>query len=146
MKVLIQRVKNANVVVEEKKVAEIGQGFLLLVGIEKGDDKTQAEYLAKKTANLRIFEDENEKMNLNLTQVDGEILLVPNFTLYADCSHGFRPSFINALNPTEATVLFDKFIEKVKKELGNRVKTGIFGADMQITQHNDGPITIVIES
>ena len=71
---------------------------------------------------------------------------MPNFTLYADCSHGFRPSFINALNPTEATLLFDKFIEKVKNELGVRVKTGIFGADMQITQHNDGPITIVIES
>ena len=146
MKLVIQRVKSAKLEVNNKLISEIKHGLVCFVGFKDGDQELNMDWYVNKLCGLRIFEDENEKMNLNLTQVDGEILLVPNFTLYADCSHGFRPSFINALNPTEATVLFDKFIEKVKKELGNRVKTGIFGADMQITQHNDGPITIVIES
>lgn len=146
MKLVVQRVKSAKLEVDNKLISEIKTGLVCFVGFKDGDQELNMDWYVNKLCGLRIFEDENEKMNLNLTQVDGEILLVPNFTLYADCSHGFRPSFINALNPTEATVLFDKFIEKVKKELGNRVKTGIFGADMQITQHNDGPITIVIES
>ena len=146
MKLVVQRVKSAKLEVDNKLISEIKHGLVCFVGFKDGDQELNMDWYVNKLCGLRIFEDENEKMNLNLTQVDGEILLVPNFTLYADCSHGFRPSFINALNPTEATVLFDKFIEKVKKELGNRVKTGVFGADMQITQHNDGPITIVIES
>lgn len=146
MKLVVQRVKSAKLEVDNNLISEIKHGLVCFVGFKDGDQELNMDWYVNKLCGLRIFEDENEKMNLNLTQVDGEILLVPNFTLYADCSHGFRPSFINALNPTEATVLFDKFIEKVKKELGNRVKTGIFGADMQITQHNDGPITIVIES
>lgn len=146
MKLVIQRVKSAKLEVDNKLISEIKHGLVCFVGFKDGDQELNMDWYVNKLCGLRIFEDENEKMNLNLTQVDGEILLVPNFTLYADCSHGFRPSFINALNPTEATLLFDKFIEKVKNELGVRVKTGIFGADMQITQHNDGPITIVIES
>ena len=146
MKLVIQRVKSAKLEVDNKLISEIKHGLVCFVGFKDGDQELNMDWYVNKLCGLRIFEDENEKMNLNLTQVDGEILLVPNFTLYADCSHGFRPSFINALNPTEATLLFDKFIEKVKNELGVRVKTGIFGADRQITQHNDGPITIVIES
>jgi D-tyrosyl-tRNA(Tyr) deacylase len=104
------------------------------------------DWFVNKVSGLRVFEDENQKMNLNLTQVDGEIMIVPNFTLYADCSHGFRPSFINALKPDQATLLFDQIVDKFRATLGERVKTGVFGADMQITQLNDGPITIVIDS
>ena len=143
---VVQRVKSASVTVEGRVVGQCGRGYAILLGVAVGDTEKDAEVRATKLSKLRIFEDENQKMNLNLTQVDGEIMIVPNFTLYADCSHGFRPSFINALKPDEATKLFDKIIEKFKAVLGDRVKTGVFGADMQISQHNDGPITIVIDS
>lgn len=146
MKLVIQRVKNAKLEVEGELISQIGTGLVCFVGFKEGDQTLNQDWYVNKLCGLRIFEDENQKMNLNLSQVDGEILLVSNFTLYADCSHGFRPSFINALNPTEANILFEQFVNKVKEQLGNKVKTGVFGADMQITQHNDGPITIVIES
>ena len=144
MKVLIQRVKNANVVVEEKKVADIGQGFLLLVGIEKGDEKTQAEYLAKKCANLRIFEDENEKMNLSILDIKGQILAVSQFTLAGDTSRGNRPGFDTAAHPSVAKPLYEYFVDCLKS-FGIEVQCGIFQADMQVTLTNDGPVTFMLE-
>ncbi len=146
MKIVVQRVKNAKLEVEGKLISQIGTGLVCFVGFGEGDQNLKLDWYVNKLCGLRIFEDENQKMNLNLTQVDGEILLVSNFTLYADCSHGFRPSFINALNPHDANNLFEKFVDMVKTQLPNKVKTGVFGADMQITQHNDGPITIILDS
>lgn len=146
MKIVVQRVKHAKLEIDEKIYSQIRHGLVCFVGFTDGDQDVNMDWFVNKVSGLRVFEDENQKMNLNLTQVDGEIMIVPNFTLYADCSHGFRPSFINALKPDEATKLFDKIIEKFKAVLGDKVKTGVFGADMQISQHNDGPITIVIDS
>lgn len=146
MKIVVQRVKNASLKVNGKLVSKIEQGIVAFVGFCDGDQNLDMNWFANKISGLRIFEDENGKMNLNLNQINGEILIVPNFTLYADCAHGFRPSFIKALNPNEATLLFDKFVNLVKTFLNDKVKTGIFGADMKIEQLNDGPITIVLES
>ena len=146
MKFVVQRVKETKLTADGVPYSQIKHGLVCFVGFTEGDQNVNMDWFVNKISGLRIFEDENQKMNLNLTQVDGEIMLVPNFTLYADCSHGFRPSFINALKPDEATLLFDKIIEKFKAVLGDKVKTGVFGADMQISQHNDGPITIVIDS
>ncbi len=146
MKIVVQRVRHAKLEIENQIYSQIRHGLVCFVGFTDGDQDVNMDWFVNKVSGLRVFEDENQKMNLNLTQVDGEIMIVPNFTLYAGCSHGFRPSFINALKPDEATLLFDKIIEKFKAVLGDRVKTGVFGADMQISQHNDGPITIVIDS
>lgn len=146
MKIIVQRVKETKLTANGKPFSQISHGLVCFVGFTEGDQHINMDWYVNKISGLRIFEDENQKMNLNLTQVDGEIMLVPNFTLYADCSHGFRPSFIDALQPNQAKILFEKIIEKFKAVLGNRVKTGVFGADMQIEQHNDGPITIVIDS
>ena len=139
MKLVIQRVKNASVEVEEKIVGEIEKGFLVLVGIKTGDTKEQADYLVKKVCNLRIFTDENNKMNLSLKDVNGKLLIVSQFTLYGNCNDGNRPSFIEAAKPEEAIPLYEYFCNECAKK-GIEVEKGIFGADI-----NDGPVTIVIE-
>ena len=144
MKFVIQRVKNAKVDVNEKTVGSIQKGFLVLIGIKDTDTKLEADYLIKKLINLRIFEDENEKMNLSIKDVKGELLLVSQFTLYGDCSNGNRPSFTQAAKPQKANELYEYIIEGCKKEIPN-VQTGIFGADMQVNLLNDGPVTIIIE-
>ena len=144
MKLVIQRVKNASVEGEEKIVGEIEKGFLVLVGIKTGDTKEQADYLVKKVCNLRIFTDENNKMNLSLKDVNGKLLIVSQFTLYGNCNDGNRPSFIEAAKPEEAIPLYEYFCNECAKK-GIEVEKGIFGADMKVKLLNDGPVTIVIE-
>lgn len=144
MKLVIQRVKNASVEVEEKIVGEIEKGFLVLVGIKTGDTKEQADYLVKKVCNLRIFTDENNKMNLSIKDVNGKLLIVSQFTLYGNCNDGNRPSFIEAAKPEEAIPLYEYFCNECAKK-GIEVERGIFGADMKVKLLNDGPVTIVIE-
>ncbi len=145
MKVVLQRVKNASVTIDGIKVSKISLGYLLLVGIKNGDEKEDVKKVAEKVANLRIFEDENQKMNLSLKDVNGEILSVSQFTLYADCRHGRRPSFTEAARPEIANPLYEYFNE-VLRERGFTVKTGVFGADMKVELLNDGPVTILLES
>ena len=144
MKLVIQRVKNAKVDVEGKTVGKIEKGFLVLLGVTHTDTKEIADYLVKKLCNLRVFEDENGKMNLSLKDVGGKLLIVSQFTLYADCSAGNRPSFINAAKPDFANELYEYFCERCK-ENGIEVKKGIFGADMKVSLLNDGPVTILLE-
>ncbi len=144
MKIVIQRVKNAQVEVDGKTVGKIEQGFLVLLGVKDGDTKEQADYLVKKLCNLRVFKDENDKMNLGLKDINGELLIVSQFTLYADCSSGNRPSFINAGKPELAEELYEYFCEKCS-ENNIHVEKGIFGADMKVSLLNDGPVTIIIE-
>jgi len=144
MKLVIQRVKSANVKVDGKTVGEIEKGFLVLIGIKNGDTKEQADYLSKKLCNLRVFQDENGKMNLSLKDVDGKLLIVSQFTLYGDCTQGNRPSFIEAARPEEAIPLYEYFCDKCK-ENGIDVQKGIFGADMKVELLNDGPVTIIID-
>lgn len=144
MKLVIQRVKNASVTVEEKVVGEIEKGFLVLIGIKVGDTKEQADYLVKKLCNLRVFTDENDKMNLSLKDVEGKLLIVSQFTLYANCNDGNRPSFIEAARPEEAIPLYEYFCDECAKR-GFEVQKGIFGADMKVQLLNDGPVTIIIE-
>lgn len=144
MKLVIQRVKQAKVEVEEKVVGSIEKGFLVLLGVTHEDTKETADYLVKKLCNLRVFEDENEKMNLNIKDVKGDLLIVSQFTLYADCTGGNRPSFTNAAKPTEANQIYEYFCEKCK-ENGMKVEKGIFGANMQVSLLNDGPVTIILE-
>ena len=144
MKVLIQRVLNANVVVDEKEISKIDKGYLLLVGIEKNDNKSVAEYLAKKTANLRIFEDENGKMNLSIVDVGGQILAVSQFTLAGNTSCGNRPGFDTAEKPELAKPLYEYFTECLKS-FDIDVKCGIFQADMKVGLVNDGPVTFMLE-
>ncbi len=144
MKLVIQRVKNASVEVEEKVVGKIEKGFLVLIGIKVGDTKEQADYLVKKVCNLRVFTDENDKMNLSLKDVGGQLLIVSQFTLYGNCSDGNRPSFIEAARSEEAIPLYEYFCDECTKR-GFDVQKGIFGADMKVQLLNDGPVTIVIE-
>lgn len=144
MKLVIQRVKNAKVDVEGKTVGKIEKGFLVLLGVTHTDTKEIADYLVKKLCNLRVFEDENGKMNLSLKNVGGKLLIVSQFTLYADCSAGNRPSFINAAKPDFANELYEYFCERCK-ENGIEVEKGIFGADMKVSLLNDGPVTILLE-
>ena len=145
MKLVIQRVANAKVDIEGKTVGKIGKGFLVLLGIKEGDTKEQADFLVRKLINLRIFEDENEKMNLALKDVNGELLIISQFTLYGDCiKSGNRPSFTEAARPDTAIPLYEYFVEECKKQIEN-VQTGIFGADMKVSLLNDGPVTIIIE-
>lgn len=145
MKVVLQRVKQASVMVDKTCISSIDQGFLLLVGIEKGDTQEEADYLANKIAKLRVFEDENHKMNLNLSQVDGKILSVSQFTLLANTKKGNRPSFEQSADKAEAISLYDYFNESLRR-LGYEVKTGQFGADMQVSLVNDGPTTILFDT
>ena len=144
MKLVVQRVKNAKVEVNEKVVGEIDKGFLVLLGVTHTDTKEIADYLVKKLCHLRIFEDENEKMNLSLKDVNGKLLIVSQFTLYADCTAGNRPSFINAAKPDFANELYEYFCQKCK-DSGIGVETGVFGADMKVSLLNDGPVTIIME-
>ena len=144
MKLVIQRVKNANVKVEGKIVGEIDKGYLVLLGVTHTDTKENADFLAKKLCNLRVFEDENGKMNLNLKQVEGSLLIVSQFTLYGDCLEGNRPSFTNAAKPDIANELYEYFCKKCE-ENDIHVEKGIFGADMKVSLLNDGPVTIIIE-
>ncbi len=145
MKLVIQRVKKANVVVENKVIGEIDNGFLVLIGIAPTDTKENANFLVQKLIHLRVFEDENQKMNLSIKDIDGELLIISQFTLYADCSHGNRPSFTTAAKPEFANELYEYFVEQCKKENIKKVATGEFGADMQVTLQNDGPVTIILE-
>ena len=143
MKIVIQRVKNANVTVGEKITGKIEQGLLVLLGIGPDDTEKNADELVQKMCKLRIFADENDKMNLSVKDINGEILVVSQFTLYADCKKGNRPSFIGAAPPEKAEKLYEYFKEKCKKEVKN-VQSGIFGADMKVTLINDGPVTIIL--
>ncbi|MBQ8727567.1 MAG: D-tyrosyl-tRNA(Tyr) deacylase [Oscillospiraceae bacterium] len=145
MKFVIQRVTSASVEVEEKIVGKIGKGFLVLIGIGKEDNEEIADKMIKKLIGMRIFEDENGKTNLSLNDVSGELLLISQFTLYADCKKGNRPSFINAGSPDEANRLYEYIISECKKEI-DVVEKGVFGADMKVSLLNDGPFTIILDS
>ena len=144
MKFIVQRVKNAKVDIEGKTVGKIEQGYMVLIGITHTDTKEVADYLVKKLINLRVFEDENGKMNKSLKDVNGSLLLVSQFTLYADCSSGNRPSFTDAAKTDFANELYDYIIEECKKQV-EIVETGVFGADMKVGLVNDGPVTIILE-
>lgn len=144
MKLVIQRVKKAKVEVEGEIVGKIGTGFLVLLGVSEEDTKENADYLVKKLCQLRVFTDENDKMNLSLKDVNGKLLIVSQFTLYGDCTQGNRPSFIEAERPEQAIPLYEYFCEQCK--LNNiEVQKGIFGADMKVELLNDGPVTILLE-
>lgn len=145
MRVVVQRVKYANVKVDGKTVGEIEKGFLVLIGIKQGDNKEQADYLSKKVCNLRVFTDENDKMNLSLKDVKGKLLIVSQFTLYGNCEDGNRPSFIEAELPDKANELYEYFMNKCKENGIEKVEHGIFGADMKVSLVNDGPVTIIME-
>ena len=144
MKLVIQRVSEANCKVDGKIVGKIGKGFMVLLGVTHSDTTEDADYLAKKLLNLRVFSDENDKMNLALKDVNGELLIISQFTLYAHCKDGNRPSFNEAAKPDIAIPLYEYFIEECKKQI-EIVQTGIFGADMKVSLLNDGPVTIIIE-
>lgn len=145
MKALIQRVLESKLEIEGKEYSKIKKGFLVLLGVTYEDTEEDMKVLAEKICKLRIFEDENEKMNLSINDVGGALHIVSQFTLYADCHHGNRPSFINAAKPDYANELYEKFIKYCKEDLGMEVATGSFGADMKITLVNDGPVTIMLE-
>ena len=146
MKLVIQRVTSSSLYIDGSVFSNIKKGLLVLIGISKSDSENVIEKLVKKLLNLRIFEDENSKMNHSILEIDGEILLVSQFTLYADIRKGNRPSFINAADPKYAERLYNKFFEKLNVALGDKIKTGKFGANMQIELVNDGPVTIIIEN
>lgn len=145
MKVVVQRVSEASVKVDGKIVGEINAGFMLLVGIDENDEKTDADWLVQKIVNLRVFGDENDKLNLSIKDINGEILCISQFTLIADYKKGNRPSFIKAAKPDKAIPLFEYFKEELSKS-DLKVESGIFGADMKISLINNGPVTIVIDS
>lgn len=144
MKVLIQKVKYAEVKVEGKIVGKINKGLLVFLGVSHNDNEIITDKLVKKLINLRIFEDENNKMNKTLKDVNGELLIVSQFTLYADCSHGNRPSFTEACEQTRANELYEYFKSKCS-EYNVKVESGIFGADMKVELLNDGPVTIMLD-
>ena len=145
MRAVIQRVKSASLSVDGTLISEIGKGYAVYLGVGQGDNEQDEDYIAKKVALLRVFEDENGKMNKSLTDVYGEILLISQFTLFGNCSHGNRPSFVEAEKPEIANERYLSVKSKLES-YGIKVKTGVFGADMQIVQHNDGPVTILIDS
>ena len=144
MKIVLQRVKNASVTVDGELISEIGVGYLILIGVSDTDTKADAERLARKIAALRIFEDENGKINRDINDVGGSALVVSQFTLYADCRKGNRPSFVNAGKPDFANEMYLYFTDELRKYISN-VKTGVFGADMKVSLINDGPFTLTLE-
>ncbi|MBQ7368832.1 MAG: D-tyrosyl-tRNA(Tyr) deacylase [Clostridia bacterium] len=144
MKAVAQRVKKTSLSVDGELISEIPFGLTVFLGIKVGDTKSEADYMARKIANLRVFEDENGKMNLSVKDVGGEVLLVSQFTLYGDTSHGNRPSFTLAERPEQAEPLYEYAVSALQAQ-GVTVKKGVFGADMQIQQHNDGPVTVLLE-
>jgi D-aminoacyl-tRNA deacylase len=146
MKTVIQRVSQASVTIESKIVANIQKGLLVLVGIEDADNQEDIIWLCQKIANLRIFGDDDEVMNLSVKDIDGEIIVVSQFTLHASTKKGNRPSYIKAAKPEIAIPLYEQFVKQLENELGKKVQTGMFGADMKVSLLNDGPVTIVIDS
>lgn len=144
MKALVQRVKKASVTIDDKLYSKIDQGLLVFLGVQKGDSIENADKLAQKLVNLRIFEDENDKMNLSLKDVGGQMLVVSQFTLCGDCKKGTRPSFDNAELPDKANELYEYFVSKIKEQ-GIKVQTGSFGAMMDVELINDGPVTFMVE-
>lgn len=146
MKTVIQRVSSASVTIDSKIVAEIQKGLLVLIGIEDADNQDDINWLCQKIVNLRIFGDDKDVMNLSVKDVDGEVIVVSQFTLHASTKKGNRPSYIKASKPEIAILLYEQFIQQLEKELGRKVQTGIFGADMKVALLNDGPVTIVIDS
>lgn len=145
MRALIQRVTEASVTIGGVKTSEIEQGFLILLGVCQGDSEKEVDYLVDKCVGMRIFTDENDKMNLSINDIGGALLVVSQFTLYADCRKGKRPSFINAEKPQRANELYEYFVSKCKEKCEN-VQTGEFGADMKISLINDGPVTIMLDT
>lgn len=146
MKAVIQRVTYAKCIIDGEVVGQCGEGFMILLGVVEGDTVSDADKLLKKVPYLRIFRDENDKMNRSCLDIDGEMLVISQFTLAADCSHGRRPSFIAAAAPSEAIPLYEYFVQGLKDAGVKRVETGEFGADMQIELVNNGPVTIVLDS
>lgn len=146
MKIVIQRVSEASVTIDSKIVAQINQGLLVLVGIEEADTIEDTNWLVSKIVNLRIFPDENEVMNLSVKDIDGEIIVVSQFTLHAATKKGNRPSYIKAAKPDIAIPMYEKFVQQLDVELGKKIQTGQFGADMKVSLVNDGPVTIIIDS
>lgn len=144
MKAVVQRVKSASVSINGKLFSSIGQGILVLLGIENSDTISEAEYVCSKLLKLRIFEDENEKMNYSVTDIGGEILVVSQFTLAGSVKKGTRPSFDNAMKPDDAEVLYEKFVEMMRKS-NLKIQTGKFGAMMEVSLINDGPVTFIVE-
>ena len=146
MKAVIQRVSQSSVTINNEIVAQIQQGLLVLVGIEDADNQEDINWLTSKIANLRIFEDQNEVMNLSLKDIDGEMIVVSQFTLHALTKKGNRPSYIKASKPEIAIPLYESFVQQIEIELGKKVQTGQFGADMKVSLVNDGPVTIIIDT
>ncbi|MBF4471431.1 D-aminoacyl-tRNA deacylase [Flavobacterium sp. HJJ] len=146
MKTVIQRVSSASVNVEGNKIADIQKGLLVLVGIEDTDNQEDSIWLCQKITNLRIFGDENDVMNFSVKDIDGEIIIVSQFTLHASTKKGNRPSYLKASKPETAIPMYEKFVSQMEKELGRKVQTGIFGADMKVALLNDGPVTIIMDS
>lgn len=146
MRAVVQRVSGASVAVSGETVGKCGRGFLILLGVAKGDTEADVDVLAAKLSKLRVFEDGNGKMNLSLSDIGGELLIISNFTLYADCRHGNRPDFLMAEAPAEANRLYEYFTDRMKILSGCPTETGVFGADMKVSIENDGPVTLVIDS
>jgi D-tyrosyl-tRNA(Tyr) deacylase len=145
MRAVVQRVREARVSVDGKIIGEIGHGLVVLLGVGNQDTDKDLSYLADKIMNLRVFEDENGKMNISLTDVGGELLIISQFTLYGDCRKGNRPSYSNAASPEEAEAMYNKFVDYCRQR-GVKVETGKFQAEMLVEIHNDGPVTILIDS
>jgi len=146
MRTVIQRVSEASVQANGLLTGKINQGFLVLLGIEQADEKEDADWLADKISQMRIFSDEEGKMNLSLNQIHGEVLVISQFTLHASCKKGNRPSFIKAARPEQAIPLYEYFMQTLSTLIGQPVKSGVFGADMKVTLVNEGPVTILLDS
>lgn len=144
MRIVVQRSKESSVTINNKLNGKIDKGFVLLVGFTHNDTKEIVDKMINKIINLRIFEDENEKMNLSIQDINGSILSISQFTLYANCKEGRRPSFTNAMNPNDASILYDYFNQELDKVI--HTETGIFGSDMKVNIYNDGPVTIILDS
>lgn len=146
MRTVVQRVSQAQVAVDQKSVGAIRQGFMILLGIEPADDTVDIQWLVNKIISLRVFSDAEGLMNLSLSDIDGEVLVVSQFTLHASYKKGARPSFIKAAKPDQANKLYEEFCEELSQKLGKNVERGIFGADMKVSLTNDGPVTIVMDT